>query len=291
MKNGEISMRRALVTGGTRDDVAPIATFVINIARTNSHLFDEIVIFHDGIKIKDQELIKRVFPTRFIYYKYNVKNRNDEVLSYFSPMVFCKYECFGLLSEYNEVVWSDYDVVVKGELDEFCRIDGDRINILECEDSTRSMFYKDYKSKEIDTYNLELNGVSTALFALSDCLHEYDKIKKWCYEKTNEWVDDLYLPEQCIFSLALQEFEIKIKRFSFTEYACYPTESQGMEKILHAAGQPKFWNGIHDKDWEKNYSDWLDMGGTPYYEWKKKVRRKLIFVYTRLIGIRFREHG
>ena len=85
-----INMRRALVTGGTYDDVAPIATFVINIAKTNGHLFDEIVIFHNGIKEKDQELIKRVFPTRFINYSYKIKNRNDEVLSYFSSMVFCK---------------------------------------------------------------------------------------------------------------------------------------------------------------------------------------------------------
>ena len=43
-----INMRRVLVTGGTYDDVAPIATFVINIAKTNGHLFDEIVIFHNG---------------------------------------------------------------------------------------------------------------------------------------------------------------------------------------------------------------------------------------------------
>ena len=33
------------------------------------------------------------------------------------------------------------------------------------------------------------------------------------------------------------------------------------------------------------------MGGTPYYEWKKKLKRKLFFIYTRIIGIRFREHG
>ena len=76
-----------------------------------------------------------------------------------------------------------------------------------------------------------------------------------------------------------------------TEYACYPTKSQGTEKIIHAAGQPKFWNGIYDKDWDENYTAWIKMGGTPYYEWKKKLKRKLLFIYTRIIGIRFREHG
>lgn len=283
--------RRALVTGGTCDDVAPIATFVINVSKTNSHLFDEIVVYHNGIKLKDQELIKRVFPTRFIDYSYHVNNRNDEVISYFSPMIFCKYECFGLLSEYDEVVWSDYDVVIRGKLDDFCQINGAQFNILECEDSIRSMFYKDYKSKEIDHYNLDIDGVSTPLFALSSCLPEYERIKKWCYEKTDEWIDDIYLPEQCIFSLAIQEFGIDVNRFSFMDYACYPTESKGTEKIIHASGQPKFWNGMYDNDWEENYSMWIQMGGTPYHEWKKKLKRRILFLYTRLIGIRFREHG
>ena len=95
---------------------------MINIAKTNRHLFVKIVIYHNGIKSKDKELIKRVFPTRFIDYSYHIKSRNDEVISYFSSMSFCKYECFGLLSDYDEVIWSDYDVVVKRELDDFCKI-------------------------------------------------------------------------------------------------------------------------------------------------------------------------
>lgn len=284
-------MKRALVTGGTYDDVAPIATFIINIAKTNSHLFDEIVVYHNGIKKKDQDLINKIYKTRFIEYTYKPKSRNDEVISYFSSMVFCKYECFSLLSEYDEVVWSDYDVVVKGKLDEFCVIEGDSFNVLECEDSLRTMFYKDYKSSEIDKYELDTDGVGTPLFALSNKLPSYDEIAKWCYEKTDEWADDLYLPEQCIFSLAVQEFGINLKRYSFDEYACYPTKATGNEKIIHAAGQPKFWNGMHDEDWERYYSEWLKMGGTPYVEWKKKAKRKLLFLYTRIIGIRRRDHG
>lgn len=284
-------MKRALVTGGTYDDVAPIATFIINIAKTNSHLFDEIVVYHNGIKKKDQDLINKIYKTRFIEYTYNPKSKNDEVISYFSAMVFCKYECFSLLSEYDEVVWSDYDVVVKGKLDEFCIIEGNSFNVLECEDSLRTMFYKDYKSSEIDKYDLDTDGVGTPLFALSNKLNSFDKICKWCYEKTEEWADDIYLPEQCVFSLAVQEFGINLKRFSFDEYACYPTKAVGIEKIIHAAGQPKFWNGMHDDDWERYYSEWLKMGGTPYVEWKKKAKRKLLFLYTRIIGIRRREHG
>lgn len=284
-------MRRVLVTGGTCDDVAPIATFIINISKTNSHLFDEIIVYHNGIKAKDQELIKSIYNTRFIKYEYNPKNKNDEVISYFTNMVFCKYECFALLSEYDEVIWSDYDVVVKDKLDDFCRIDGSKFNVLTCDDSLRTMFYEDTNMNLYEKYDMDTEGVGTPLFALSNKLESFEKIYQWCYEKTTEWCDDLYLPEQCIFSLAVQEFGIELERFSFAKYACHPSRIEGNEVIIHAAGQPKFWNGIYDEDWMSFYSEWIKLGGTPYREWRKKLKRKYLLFKTRLMGIRHRNHG
>ncbi len=284
-------MKRALVTGGTRDDVAPIAVFIKNIKETNSHLFDEIVVYHDGIKKKDQELINSIFNTRFIEYQYRPKSKNDEVISYFSRMVYCKYECFALLAEFDEVVWSDYDVVVQDKLDDFCTVFEDEFNILTCAESLRNFLFKDISNKEILKYNMDANGVGTPLFALSNKLKRSDEILKWCYEKTTSWGNDLYLPEQCIFTMAVQEFNIKTKRFPFDEYACFPTKTKGGEKIIHAAGPKKFWNGIHNDRWERLYLEWLAMGGTKYSDMKKKLKRRWLFIYTRLMGIRYREHG
>jgi lipopolysaccharide biosynthesis glycosyltransferase len=284
-------MRRALVTGGTKDDAAPIAVFIKNIKETNSHLFDEIVVYHDGIKEKDQELIKSIYNTRFIEYTYRPKTKNDEVLSYFSRMVFCKYECFALLSDYDEVVWSDYDVVVLDKLDEFCTINDDEFNILTCSDKLKTMLYKDIENQDILKYDLESDGVGTPLFASSNKLKKYHEIYDWCYEKTGEWGEDLYLPEQCIFSLAVQEFDIQIKRFHFSEYACFPTKTKGGEKIIHAAGPVKFWNGLNNDTWNRLYKEWLEIGGSKYSDLRKKIKRKWLFVYTRFRGIRYKEHG
>ncbi len=279
------------MTGGTKDDAAPIAVFIKNIKETNSHLFDEIVVYHDGIKEKDQELIKSIYNTRFIEYTYRPKTKNDEVLSYFSRMVFCKYECFALLSDYDEVVWSDYDVVVLDKLDEFCTINDDEFNILTCSDKLKTMLYKDIENQDILKYDLESDGVGTPLFALSNKLKKYHEIYDWCYEKTGEWGEDLYLPEQCIFSLAVQEFDIQIKRFHFSEYACFPTKTKGGEKIIHAAGPVKFWNGLNNDTWNRLYKEWLEIGGSKYSDLRKKIKRKWLFVYTRFRGIRYKEHG
>lgn len=284
-------MKRALVTGGTKDDVAPIAVFIMNIKHTNSHLFDEIVVYHDGISAKDQKLINQLYKTRFIKYEYKSQSNNDEVLSYFSSMVFCKYECFSLLKEYDEVVWSDYDVVVQDKLDEFCSIENDNFHVLTCGAKLRTMFFKDIQNKEILEYELDVDGVGTPLFALSNKLENVDEIYNWCYKKTAEWDEDIYLPEQCIFSLAVQKFNINLKRFEFSEYACYPSKAKGGEKIIHAAGQPKFWNGLENETWNILYDAWIEMGGTRYSDIKKIIKRKYLFVITRLKGIRAKEHG
>lgn len=283
-------MRRAIVTGGTKNDTAPIAVFAINIKATNEKLFDELIVFHDGIKEKDQKLIKQIFPTRFIEYKYPGKSKNDEVVSYFSSMVFCKYECFKLLNEYDIVVWSDYDVVIQGDLSCFCELKDDSFRILTCETSVKDMFYKNIEHDEINKYDLDLRAVGTPLFALSNHLHENMKIYDWCYRKTIEWDSDLYLPEQCIFSLAVQEFDITVERFPFDIYACYPTKVKGDEIIIHAAGQPKFWNGLNNETWNAMYSEWISMGGSRYRDSIKRIKRKMIFIITRLLGMRAKEH-
>lgn len=283
-------MKRAIVTGGTYNDTAPIAVFAINIKATNSHVFDELIVFHDGIKKKDQILINQIFPTRFIEYKFPGKSKNDEVVSYFSSMVFCKYECFKLLNEYDTVVWSDYDVVIQGDLSDFCDVSDDTFRILTCETSVRNMFYKNTVNEEIKKYDLDVKAVGTPLFVLTNKINDNMKIYDWCYKKTVEWDEDLYLPEQCVFSLAVQEFNLKIERFPFDIYACYPTKVKGGEIIIHAAGQPKFWNGLDNPTWNSMYNEWIKMGGRKYNDLFKRLKRKRIFIITRLFGMRAKEH-
>ncbi len=281
-------MKRAIVTGGTKLDIAPMAVFVINVAETNPDLFDEVVIFHDGIKEKDQKLINDIYPTRFIEYAYPYKSSNDVVLSYFSPMLFCKYECFGLLKNYDEVLWSDYDVVILGKLDEICNVSGKNVKAIFPDEPLRNMFYKDVVNKEIFDYDLERPGMTTAFFTLSKDITDHDKILKWCYEKTSLWDKDIYYAEQCVFSLALQEFDLNCIDYPFDKYACYPTKAVGDEVIIHAAGQPKFWNGLKNEKWDRMYERWIKMGGTPYSDLKKKINRKYHLLMTRLRGIKHR---
>lgn len=285
-------MNRVLVTGGTKDDAIPIGVFVINVAKTNAHLFDKIIVFHDGISKKLQNVINSFFPTEFVYYKYPAKSKNDEVLSYFSKMIFCKYECFKLLEQYDSVVWSDYDVVILKKLDDICSPLGNNMNGLSCPDSLRQMLFKNIVNKEIvEAFDIDTEGVCTPIFAINKSLEKYMQIYEWCYQKTSEWDEDLYLPEQCIFSMAVQRFGIPMVRFPFDKYACFPTEAKGDEYILHAFGPKKYWSGLDNPIWNEMYAEWMSHGGPKYRKWKKKVLRKWLFIKTRLLGIRGKEKG
>ncbi|MCQ2497654.1 MAG: hypothetical protein MJ133_01600 [Lachnospiraceae bacterium] len=284
---------RVLVTGGTKDDAIPIAVFIINVAKTNSHLFDKVIVYHDGISHKIQRQINDFFPTEFIYYDYPLKTKNDAVLSRFSKMVFCKYECFKLLQQYETVVWSDYDVVLLRKLDIFCNPAPNTINGLQSYDSLRRMLFKDITNKEISSsFNIDQEGFGTALFSFSRDIKNYQQIYEWCYEKTKTWSEDLYLPEQCIFSMAIQKFNIPLVRFPFDKYACHPSnKTVGDEYIIHAYGSQKFWDGINYPIWNNLYEEWLKAGGLPYRKFKKRIKQKLVFIKTRLMGVRHKEHG
>lgn len=281
--------KRVIVTGGTKSDVAAMAVLAVNIKETNADLFDKLIIYHDGIKKKDRERIQSIFQTEFIPYRYPHKSSNDVVMSYFSTMVFCKYECLRLLSEYDVVVWTDYDVTFEGSLSKVCEFTDTCMNVLEDTKSIRKMFYKKIDENKYTGYDLSRRGISMSLFAICNRLPDYDRIYQWCYQKTIEYDADIYLPEQCVFSLALQEFHIEYTCMEWNQYSCHPKDAVGGETVLHAVGQPKFWNGMDSEHWNRMYQEWLRIGGTPYSDTKKRFYAVLRLIKNRLIGIRAKE--
>lgn len=282
--------KRVIVTGGTRSDTAAIAVFAMNIKETNGHLFTKLIIFHDGIKIKDQQLIKEIIDTEFIFYKFPDSTKNDIIINYFTAMLFCKYECFKLLQEYDIVVWSDYDVIIKEELDEICQFERSFLKIVvDGKYCIRDMFYSEINNKEIYNYDLSKEGLTTPLFSISNEIGDYMEMYNWCYKKTIEYDEDLMLAEQCIFSLVVQEYSKMYEKLDALTYACHPRDAKGNEKILHSYGQPKFWSGLYDEKWTQMYKRWISMGGSPYSHVKKTIRVKIRLILSRISGIRARK--
>jgi lipopolysaccharide biosynthesis glycosyltransferase len=271
--------KTALVTGGTAKDIPAIAALILNITETNNNLVDDIIIFHNGISKKDQILIKKIIPVQFRVYKYhgNTNRFNDVVNKYFSTMIFCKYECFKLLNEYKTVIWTDYDVVLNNDISELLMPSPSGFRMMpDINNTVKSMFFFLFNS-EIKNYNLNISGICMSLFVLFDNMIKYNEYYEYCRRQTDKYAPYLYLPEQCVINLLLQDYNIDVNPIDFNIYCANPrlTEITDATKIIHAYSQPKFWNGLYNSTWEKNYKKWLNMGGSDFIPPKKSFKDKI----------------
>ena len=268
----------AIVFGFSNEYVFAVACVMINLKKTTPNWISEVVIFHDGISEKEKNLLNKIFPCRFIKYDFPVKNSplfDKKTISYFSKMVFSKYECLRLLEDYKNVVWLDYDIVITkdiSQLSDYC-------------DSGIKMMFPGCKVREqlhepIKDYDMELLGICASTFVLQDHLLNYMDMYNFCYEKTEKYAKYLKLPEQGIFDFMIQEFKLKVDIIDSNMYSVHPRELDKiqMAKIIHSAGQAKFWNEINNELWNDFYDRWLKMGGTKYNINKYKLKKNLKIV-------------
>lgn len=113
---GLMKKKCAIVTGGTKNHFPAMATLVLNIKDKCPNLADDIIIFHDGVPAKQQKILNKVCPVKFIQYETPFDESIKFSVNYFTNMVFCKYECWNLLKEYKTVIWLDYDMLVLDNL-------------------------------------------------------------------------------------------------------------------------------------------------------------------------------
>lgn len=255
--------KNAIVTGGTKDQFPAMAVLALNIADICPNIADVLVIYHDGIPLKEQNKIQKIFPTRFIEYKspfLDVNNFDDVVTKYFSTMIFCKYECFKLLEEYQTVIWTDYDVVI---LKDISNLKNKHITACFMPDthikSLTAMFYPTIEEEKLSNTFLDKIGICTPLFILHDSLKNCSEIYRDCILMTIKYAKHLYLPEQCIFNMIIENYKIDYFPIPYIPYATHPVNNDinDSTKIIHAYGQPKFWNGQHNNQWEKYYKIWI----------------------------------
>ncbi|MFI8735958.1 glycosyltransferase [Ectopseudomonas toyotomiensis] len=272
--------KNAVVFGLTADHAFAVACVMMDLKRLSPRLADDVIIIHDGITAKDKKLLSSILSVRFVEYEFPF-NESDRVLTSsavkrFTKMVFTKFECLRLLGEYKNVVWLDYDIVVQKNLDDLLAPSKVGVKMMPTGVNVREQLYSD-----VQEYDMNAEGMSAGTFVFQDNLKGFSEMYKFCYKKLDEYVELLYLPEQAIFDFMLQEFRVKVEPMDRRVFAPHPTDSIYAKdaKIIHAYGQPKFWNGLHNEQWEGNYAAWVAMGGSPYVgqnifqKIKKKIKR------------------
>lgn len=282
--------KNAIVTGGTKDQFPAMAVLALNIADKNPNIADELIIFHDGVPLKEQEKINKIFPTRFIEYKspfINNEEFEDTVKNYFSLMVFCKYECWKLLSEYKTVIWCDYDLIFLKNVNEICLLNNYCCSFIQTPLLVKKFNIKlfwDYQeyAKEIPLFS---KAISACLFVLNDSFPNYLDFYQECIKQTITFSKALYLPEEAVISLLFYQKKISYKIIDNNIYALEPQNQTIVEstKGIHSCGQPKFWNGLNNSQWNDYYNIWIKKYNGQKFStnYKKKIKNiiKLFIPY------------
>jgi len=256
--------KNAVVFGTTSNHIFAVACVVFDLKKYCPNIVDEIVIFYDKkLRTKDKKILRSIFPIRFIKYDFPIRDIsifNQETFRYFSKMVFSKYECLQLLNEYNSVLWLDYDIVIKADISDL---------MTKCDSGLKMMpspgcSVRQQLHDAVIDYDMNAEAICASTFVFQDNLLNYMDLYRFCYDKLRKYAKYLYFGEQAIFDFMIQEFKLKIEPIDYNIYSPHPLDKNKLEnaKIIHSFGQPKFWNGLDDIQWNMNYKRWIDLGGT-----------------------------
>lgn len=266
--------KNAVMLADTRP--ALVGTVLLQLQRTNPGLFDEAIIYYvDEIAASDREVMCSIMPCRFVKYLPPLRSWlfTKPRFSRFSALMFCRYEMFAYLAEFETITWLDTDILIQGDLRrliELAKTSGaalireDPLNkTAENPDRMRTCFTGD-----LPGYRLEEYLYCSGTIVFTDKITVYKDYTRWCYEKTVEWADILSLPDQGVINAAIQAFNIKVTAVSGKDYCCYPSLGRDCSgaAIVHAWGSNKFWNDwylyLHYPVWGDYYEEWQGMGGS-----------------------------
>jgi len=255
---------RAIVFTVSSNLTFAVACIMMDLKRITPNIADEFVIIHDGIKNKDQTLLNSISPCRLILYDFPIKDTsifNQETLNYFTKMVFAKFECLKLLSEYKNILYLDPDLIIQKDITELFDWCDSGIKMIPSGMKVRVQLHE-----PVEDYDIEKEGIGAGTFVFQDHLKDYMMMYNFCYDTLAKYANCLYLPEQAIFDFMIQAFNLNIFPIDRKIYSPHPNDKELIEnaKIIHAYGQPKFWNGLRNEQWNKNYTVWLEMGGSKY---------------------------
>ncbi|MDD2409904.1 MAG: hypothetical protein PHD03_04230, partial [Bacilli bacterium] len=97
--------KNAIMIADTRP--ALIGHLLLQIVKTNKHLFDEAIIYYDEITENDKKIMSSIMSCNFIKYEPDFPTSITKLPSFkkFSHLMFSRYEMFSLLDKYKTITW------------------------------------------------------------------------------------------------------------------------------------------------------------------------------------------
>lgn len=255
--------KNAVLFTVSSDLVFAVASLMLDIKRLSPSLADEVVVLHNGISRKDLALLNSILPTRGIFYDIPVNDLKifrKETLEYFTIMAFAKYEALRLLSDYKTVTYIDPDMVIVGDISDLLDYCESGLKMMPSGSKVSVQLHND-----VNDYDMNKEAISACLFVFQDHAN-YTLLYDFCIKALNKYAYELKFAEQAIFDFMIQEYSLNICPLDKNIYSPHPTDLELLPKarVIHAYGQPKFWNGLENEQWNKNYAEWIRMGGSRF---------------------------
>lgn len=272
----------AVVLGINENWVFAAATLLMGLKDNLLDIHPDIVIIHDGISKRDQDLLNRILPCRFIEFDQPVPDSIRH--SRGTHMKFSRLLCFDLLDEYEKVVWLDTDMLILKPIDPLFAY-GDQGLAMMAHKKTMRQIYKRQceiwaSDPEFAGYDFDVLVNNTGLMIFSNKLPNAQTLKNWCFEKMTSW-SDVNSSIQPVMTLMFQEFQIEVEQIP-QKYNCPPSEMSEETVIIHAWGDEKFWDDLSYRPWNQYYMSWLKSGGSGPVSMFQLRNARLILRFTKL---------
>ncbi|MEI0798562.1 glycosyltransferase [Brachyspira intermedia] len=236
--------------------------------------YDIILYVDKDMNIKDENALKKIYKN-FIINKYDKifghEYNESNAIKYFTNMAHARYEVFDLLNEYEKILYLDTDVLIQKDIAEILDMNEyDMYAAFEKTPIKSNLENQNFNtiSNEQLKYDIDRRVFNSGVLLFNKkMIKDKSSIKEWCYNKAEEWKS----ADQVILNLMVQEFNINIGDFT-NKYNRYVFDDLDDAIIVHScAWNLKFWDGIHNKEWEENNKKWLSLGGSKYKNIKKQI--------------------
>lgn len=235
-----------------------VASVLIDLNRVSPELADEVIIFHDGLRLRDRRALRKIRPIRFVRYRFPLRLwclRRYPAIRNWSTLLFASFDFLLLLEEFETVIQLDYDLVLQEDISEMVPGSYDLA-------VSSSIKLEEMLRTELKDYDLSQKGFLTWSFCSS--IGDPRILRKFCYDKLAELGGALIYPEMAIFGLMAERFGLTKKMLPSELWTPHPFDAGPEAKVLHSYGHHKFWTTVSNSTWEDNYASWLELGGSEH---------------------------
>ena len=271
---------KLIVLGATGNLTFAVANVLTGIKKHSPALDADFIVFHNDISEKDQTLLNSIIFCKFIEYEMPINTGGVEQSSFprYSKLAFSRYECFKMLDEYKKVLWMDVDILIQNDILGIFDYAKTGISLLQEIAPLQECF-----SVPVDNYDMQGSHYNSGVLLLDEKISEPQKLADWLYSKTYEYADYLKYADQGVINLLVQEFNLEVDKLP-EKFNCHPCKKEvKTASVIHTYSPQKFWSWYekmyHFKEWDKNYKEWLKMGGSPYIGLKYDFWEKIVKSY------------